>query len=887
TALTSGTYFAAIKDATTTCESSIRLSVTISVTDSATPTLVTAGTQNFCLVNAPTFASVQFNEANIVWYTALTGGTSIPSTTALRSGTYFAALKDATTTCESSQRLSVTISVTDPATPTLVTAGTQNFCLVNAPTFASVQFNEANIVWYTALTGGTSIPSTTALTSGTYFAALKDATTTCESSQRLSVTISVTNPATPTLVTAGTQNFCLVNAPTFASVQFNEANIVWYTALTGGTAIPSTTVLTSGTYFAAIKDATTTCESSVRLSVTISVTNPATPTTTAIAQVFCSGSNPTVANIQTNESNVVWYSVPTGGTAIASTTALANGDYYAALKDATTGCESSIRLKVTVTVGTLNTPTTNNVAQNFCSTSAPTFASIQVNESNVTWFSNATGGTAIPTATVLTSGTYYGEATDLTTGCKSATRLMVTVTVVNPAATPTTNSTTQNFCSVNAPKVSNIQVNEPNVIWYSTATGGTAIPSTAALANGTYYGVVSSTSGCENPLRLAVVVNVNTPILVTTPRTAQTFCLSANPTIEDIVVNEANVVWYTSANGGTPLAANTVLTTATYYAATLNSTNNGCEGASRLGVAVSFDNDAQVPITTTDDTPCVFQGITYSIANGKSNYVWSITNGTITSGGGNADGSVTVSWSDIGPGKVEVAYINTCNERSVKSLNVTVATCSDLTITNTVSNPNPNFGDQITFTVTVNNVGEGNFINTIVSNLLPSGFDLVSANTTLGTYDLTTQLWTIPALNAGQSVVLTIVAEVLPSGNYTSVATVEISTPLDADSANNSASVTVEPICLTVYNEFTPNNDGANDLFRIDCIESYPNNELKVYNRYGSLVYSKQHYENDWDGTANVSGVINRGDMLPTGTYFYVITIGDGTVKKGWLSIMR
>ena len=170
------------------------------------------------------------------------------------------------------------------------------------------------------------------------------------------------------------------------------------------------------------------------------------------------------------------------------------------------------------------------------------------------------------------------------------------------------------------------------------------------------------------------MVNVNTPVLVTTPKAAQTFCLSATPTIEDLVVNEANVVWYTTANGGTPLAANTALAAITYYAATRSSTSDGCDGISRLGVAVSFDNDAQVPITTNDDTPCVFQGVTYSVANGKSNYVWSITNGTITSGGGNADGSVTVSWSDIGPGKVEVAYINTCNERTIKSLNVTVAT---------------------------------------------------------------------------------------------------------------------------------------------------------------------------------------------------------------------
>ncbi|OXA75585.1 gliding motility-associated C-terminal domain-containing protein [Flavobacterium aquidurense] len=885
TALTSGTYFAAIKDPVSGCESAARLSVTISVTDPGTPTLVNAGTQNFCLVNSPTFASVQFNQTNIVWYDALSGGNIIPSTTALTSGNYFAVLKDPTTTCESAARLSVTISVTDPGTPTLVNAGTQNFCLLNAPTFASVQFNQTNIVWYDALSSGNLIPSTTALTSGTYFAVLKDPVSGCESAARLSVTISVTDPGTPTLVNAGTQNFCLVNAPTFASVQFNQANIVWYTALTGGNLIPSATALTSGTYFAAIKDPVSGCESVTRLQVTISVTDPTTPTTTALTQVFCSGNSPIVANIQVNESNIIWYSSATGGTAIAPTAALVNGDYFAALKDATTGCESSVRLKVTVTVGNSNNPTTNSAAQSFCINNAATVANIQVNESNVSWFTSATGGIAIPSNTLLTSGIYYGEITEATTGCKSATRLQVAVTIVNPAATPTTNSAIQNFCTLNAPTIANIQVNEANVIWYSTATGGTALPATTALVTGTYYGVVSSAVNCENLVRLAVVVNVNTPAVITTPRTTQTFCLSKLPTLANILVNETNVVWYSSATGGTPLAANTQLTAGTYYAGALNNNTNGCTSATRLGVSINFENDALVPLVSTDDTPCVFQGVTYSIANGKSNYVWSVTNGTITSGGGTADGSATISWSDIGPGKVTVTYINNCDETTTKTLNVTVATCSDLTITNTVSNPTPNFGEQITFTVTVNNVGQGNFINTIVSDLLPSGYDLVSSTTSSGVYDQTT--WTIPTLNAGQSATLTIVAEVLPGGNYLSVATVENSTPLDVDAANNSASVSVEPICLTVYNEFTPNNDGSNDFFRIDCIESHPNNELKVYNRYGALVYSKQHYENDWNGTANVSGVINRGDMLPTGTYFYVIDIGDGTVKKGWLSIMR
>jgi gliding motility-associated-like protein len=885
TALANGIYYAAILDPTTGCESSIRLAVTITITDPGTPT-TTDNTQDFCLINASTVASIQVNQANVVWYTTLTGGTALAPTTVLTSRVYYGAILDPVTGCESAVRLAVTISVTDPGTPT-TTDNTQDFCLVNAPTVANIQVNQANVVWYSTLTGGTAIPATTALANGIYYGAILDPVTGCQSAVRLAVTITVTDPATPT-TTDNTQDFCLVNAPTVANIQVNQANVVWYSAATGGTAIAPTTALANGIYYAAILDPTTGCESSVRLAVTITVTDPGTPTTTDNTQDFCLINASTVANIQVNQANVVWYSTPTGGTAIAPTTLLTSGVYYGAILDPVTNCQSAIRLAVTITVTNPATPTTTDNTQDFCITNAPTVANIQVNQANVVWYSAATGGTAIAPTTALANGVYYGAIKDPVTGCESSVRLQVTVTINNPTATPTTTAATQNFCSINAPTVANIQVNEANVVWYSTPTGGTVIPATTALATGIYYGAISSTIGCENALRLVVTVNVNTPGIVTTTSTTQTFCLSKAPTIANIQVNQPNVVWYTTATGGTPLAVNTLLTATTYYATLLSNTTNGCDNATRLAITVGFENDALYQITSSDNTPCVFQGITYSIANGKSNYVWSVsTTGTITSGGGNADGTVTVSWGNVGTGTVSVTYINTCDETTTKTLNVTVATCSDLTITHTVSNPTPNFGDEVVFTITVNNVGQGTIINTLVSDLIPSGYTLVSSSTSAGVYDPLTGFWTIPTLNAGESETLQIRVIVLPTGNYLNVATIEISTPLDVDPTNNTASAFVEPICLTVYNEFTPNSDGANDLFRIDCIESYPGNELKVYNRYGALVYSKKKYENDWDGTANVSGVINRGDMLPTGTYFYVIDIGDGTVKKGWLSIMR
>ncbi|MDO9261394.1 MAG: gliding motility-associated C-terminal domain-containing protein, partial [Flavobacteriaceae bacterium] len=94
--------------------------------------------------------------------------------------------------------------------------------------------------------------------------------------------------------------------------------------------------------------------------------------------------------------------------------------------------------------------------------------------------------------------------------------------------------------------------------------------------------------------------------------------------------------------------------------------------------------------------------------------------------------------------------------------------------------------------------------------------------------------------------------------------------------------------CLTIFNEFTPNDDGINDYFIIKCVELYPNNKLEVYNRWGHKVYEKQSYNNNWDGTANTGNVISRKDKLPVGTYYYVFNLGDGTPAfSGWLYIQR
>lgn len=86
---------------------------------------------------------------------------------------------------------------------------------------------------------------------------------------------------------------------------------------------------------------------------------------------------------------------------------------------------------------------------------------------------------------------------------------------------------------------------------------------------------------------------------------------------------------------------------------------------------------------------------------------------------------------------------------------------------------------------------------------------------------------------------------------------------------------------LVFYSAFTPNSDGDNDFFYIGNIFKYPDNILKVYNRYGQVVYTSAGYKNDWDGSY-------QGNKLPTGTYFYILDSGTEKGKyTGSVTILR
>ncbi len=88
--------------------------------------------------------------------------------------------------------------------------------------------------------------------------------------------------------------------------------------------------------------------------------------------------------------------------------------------------------------------------------------------------------------------------------------------------------------------------------------------------------------------------------------------------------------------------------------------------------------------------------------------------------------------------------------------------------------------------------------------------------------------------------------------------------------------------CLVIHNVITPNGDGVNDTWIIDCIESFPANKVTLFDRWGDRINEFENYNNVsqvWKGTDD------KNNAVPDGTYYYVVAIENGGKHAGWVFV--
>ena len=291
------------------------------------------------------------------WYTVAVGGTAIAgqtnatyTTPALAITTnYYVAINNGI--CESARTVVTATINTIPAAPTTTGAA---ICGSGSVTLSATGGTAGQYRWYTVAVGGTAIAGQTNATyttsvltvSTTYYVAINNGV--CEGARTAVVATINTPPTAPTTTSAAR---CGTGTVSLTAAGGTAGQYRWYTVAVGGTAIAGQTnnsyttpsISTTTLYYVAINNGL--CESS-RTVVTATInTPPAAPTTTGAES--CPAASVTLSATGGTAGQYRWYTVPTGGTALAGQTnstfitpvLSTSTTYYVSIHDGT--CEGS------------------------------------------------------------------------------------------------------------------------------------------------------------------------------------------------------------------------------------------------------------------------------------------------------------------------------------------------------------------------------------------------------------------------------------------------------------------------------------------------------------------------------------------------------------------
>jgi len=451
---------------------------------------------------------------------------------------------------------------------------------------------------------------------------------------------------------------------------------------------------------------------------------------------------------------------------------------------------------------------------------------ISVNGGVTAYSYNWSNGAVSEDLMSLGQGTYSVVITDAN-NCKDT--ISVTLTEPLPLSASGNISTNYNGFSVSCHGstdgaiLTNVSGGTPGYTY--NWSNGSNLPNQAGIGAGTYSVAITDLNGC--PATLSFVLN-QPDSLASTAIIQHVLCNGfSNGTIDQSV-------W----GGVTPLSYNWSNGAATEDVAGLSSglfsvtiiDQNGCL---KINNYVVSETSAVVVATSQNNVSCngaANAGIVATVSGGTPQYTYQWSNG-----------STQAQLSNLSPGVyvLVVSDINNCVETE------TVTLTEPAVIGGTISSPVLGNGHNVSF----NNSSDGSITSTI------------SGGTAPYTYN-----WS----NGATSADLTNVA----AGTYTLLVT-------DANGCMFVASaILTEPLVLEMPSGISPNGDALNDQFVVHGLEAYPVNTISIYNRWGNLVFEKDHYANNWEGETN------DGATLPDGTYFVVLQINGGDITlKGYVDV--
>jgi len=669
--------------------------------------------------------------------------------------------------------------------------------------------------------------------------------------------------------------------------------------------------LTAGNYSVTVTDAHG-CSTTANVTIT-QPTNSLIDSAFSIAHVDCRGNATGIAGVTTSGGTTIYTYVWSNGATTTSISNLSTGNYSVTVTDAH-GCSASSSTFVSEPAATLlaNDSSLTNVDCNGNNNgSATVTVSGGTPQYTYTWSPNTTDTTA--SINNLTAGIYSFTITD-THGCTTSGN----ITITEPSALSAGASFTDISCGQANTGIAAVTASGGTAPYaYLWSDGVSTTTSITGLSAGTYSVTITDSHGCT---RVVPGIIIGQTTLAAHDSTTQISCGQA-------CTGQAII----AAIGGTPpytylwSTTDTTSSISGLCVGTYSVTVSDAHGCDTIISSIVIGRTNLAASVTAMDSTCnqAFTGsATVTPTNGTAPYTYQWSNGANTSVvSGLSSGTYSVTVTDalgcdtilsailipttslddtaaatylpcIG-GNVGIATVTALNGTGPFTYNwssgSTATTATGLTAGTYFVTVTDAFNCAVYDTVDMG------FINPAIA---ASGPDTVICiqdfqNQFKGVYNLFATdpspghgIWTV--LMGNGSLVNDTMAQTqysVSSGNIvagTNVITWTVTSgPAGQCVTSDTVTITIshEGICLDfeLPTGFSPNGDGYNDFYDIHGIERYPDNNFIVFNRWGNEVYNIDNYNNTshrWDGQNN------NGDPLPDGTYYVILLVNKGDIKR-------
>lgn len=594
------------------------------------------------------------------WYDAATGGTLLASDTLsftpTGSGTFFVEARDTVTSCVSSTRTEISLTIN----PLPAILDSQTDCAADLNSYTvSISFSNADTVLISegmlTVNGGGSFTISEIDINNDLLITAQNNSTSCSDDFTITAP-DCSCPGVNAPVSGGDEAICEGEAIPDLNVTVGDGQTAdWYDADTGGLLLLANSTTFSptvaGTYFAETRDTLTDCISSTRTGLTLTIFP--LPATTDI-QIDCAMDLLTysVTVLITDADNVSASSgmvTDNGGGSFTIANIDVNNDLTITASNTVTSCSNDFL----ITAPDCNCPGVNAPVSNgdvvICEGEVIPALSVTVDAGmTVDWYDAATGGNLLlansVTFTPTGAGSYFAETREIATDCLGPARAEVLLTI-NPLPTMTDS---QADCapdlltytvSVNFDDADNITVSEGMV----TVNGGGSFTITGVVTNNDLVITANNTvTGCQDDFTITAP-DCSCPV-VDAPVNDGDIAICEGDAIPALTVSVADgetVDWYDAATGGNLLLADATSFTPTDAGTFFAETRvivNGCLSATRTSVTLTI-NPLPTLINSMED--CAPDLLTYSttVSFNDADGI-TVSEGMVTDNGG---GSFTIS----------------------------------------------------------------------------------------------------------------------------------------------------------------------------------------------------------------------------------------------------